>query len=198
MAHYGYHPLRMHPPDGQTSIYSYMAEPQSFTVRALPATGLDGAFRVHLSPESLERMGLKVGELCQITGEKESSGYGIAWRATDKMGNSPKLRPAKMTDTLRAAFGFKEGSQVSIKKTAASLIHADNIVLTDVTPSEYGNPANVEDGNWKMRTYGVLAEIEAIAAGATFDVTAKKRLKKRFYVDHVRILIPDPCDPRRW
>ncbi|KAK4542577.1 hypothetical protein LTR36_006625 [Oleoguttula mirabilis] len=75
------------------------------------------------------------------------------------MGNSPKLRPAKMTDTLRTAFGFKEGSHVTISKTTAHILHADRITLTDVTPSDY--------------------------VGTTFDVSAKKGLRKRFYVEHI-------------
>ncbi|TKA59754.1 hypothetical protein B0A55_11952, partial [Friedmanniomyces simplex] len=179
-----FHPLRMHPPNGRSSQQSFMADPSSFVVRLLPSTGLEGAFRVHLSPESLEKLDLKVGELCQISGES-GNGYGIAWRATDKMGNSPKLRPAKMTDTLRAAFGFKEGSHVTITKTTATVVHADKVTLTDVTPSDYGNPVDGEDGRWRGRATYTLYESEAIAAGVTFDVSAKKRLKKRFYIDHV-------------
>ncbi|KAK1053734.1 AAA+-type ATPase [Friedmanniomyces endolithicus] len=180
-----FNPLRMHPPNGQNSHHSFMADPSSFVVRLLPSTGLEGAFRVHLSPESLERLDLKVGELCQMSGES-GKGYGIAWRATDKMGNSPRLRPAKMTDTLRAAFGFKEGSHVTIAKTTATIIHADKVTLADVTPSDYANPMDVEDGRWRGRATYTLLESEAIAAGATFDVSAKKRLKKRFYVEHVQ------------
>ncbi|KAK0286988.1 AAA+-type ATPase [Friedmanniomyces endolithicus] len=180
-----FNPLRMHPPNGQNSHHSFMTDPSSFVVRLLPSAGLEGAFRVHLSPESLERLDLKVGELCQMSGES-GNGYGIAWRATDKMGNSPRLRPAKMTDTLRAAFGFKEGSHVTITKTTASIVHADKVILTDVTPSDYANPLDVEDGRWRGRATYTLLESEAIATGATFDVSAKKRLKKRFYVDHVQ------------
>lgn len=107
------HPLRLNPPNEMMNrLHATMSPP--FVVRPLPlaGAGLDGAFRVHLSPESLDLLGLKVGELCQITGESGGIGYGIAWRATDKMGNSPKLRPAKMTDALRTAFGFKEGAHV--------------------------------------------------------------------------------------
>ncbi|KAK1002540.1 AAA+-type ATPase [Friedmanniomyces endolithicus] len=180
-----FNPLRMHPPNGQNSHHSFMADPSSFVVRLLPSSGLEGAFRVHLSPESLERLDLKVGELCQMSGES-GKGYGIAWRATDKMGNSPRLRPAKMTDTLRAAFVFKEGSHVTITKTTATIVHADKVTLTDVTPSDYANPPDVEDGRWRGRATYTLLESEAIATGATFDVSAKKRLKKRFYVEHVQ------------
>ncbi|KAK3068670.1 AAA+-type ATPase [Teratosphaeriaceae sp. CCFEE 6253] len=179
------HPLRMHPPDGRSSQFSYMADPQSFVVRLLPpATGLAGAFRVHLSPESLDRLNLATGELCHISGES-GDGYGIAWRAEDRMGNSPKLRPAKMTDTLRAALGVREGSQVNITKAAAALAPADKVVLLDVTPSNYAVENAPQDGKWRMRAIGLFAECEAIAVGATFDVMTKsKKLKKRLYVEH--------------
>ena len=40
-----------------------------FVVRPLQATNLDGAFRVHLSPDGLDKLGLRIGEICQITGE---------------------------------------------------------------------------------------------------------------------------------
>lgn len=155
----------------------------AFTIRLLPAVGLDGAFRVHLSVDSLESLKLTPGELCQISGD--TTGYGIAWRATDRMGTSPKHRPAKISETLRAAFGFKEGSQVTISRTNAKIVHADKVTITDITPSDYGNAAEQEDGNWQNRIIGFLTDIEAFATGTTFDLTAKRRLKKRFYIDHI-------------
>jgi len=164
------------------------ADTPPFVIRLLPSSGLDGAFRVHLPPDSLEKLGLQVGDLCQITGDNEGSlrsGYGIAWRATDRMGNSPKLRPAKMTDQLRTAFGLKEGSHVSIAKTSAQVVQAKKVSLSDVTPSDYGAAADFEDQDWDLRCHYLLANCEAVAAGITFDVTAKKGLRKRFFVDHV-------------
>lgn len=69
------HPLRLNPPNEKNSLHM-MSPP--FVVRPLPGAGLDGAFRVHLSPESLDHLGLKVGELCQITGENGGIGYGAS------------------------------------------------------------------------------------------------------------------------
>ncbi|KAK5129701.1 hypothetical protein LTR08_002945 [Meristemomyces frigidus] len=156
-----------------------------FVVRPLPSSGLDGAFRVHLAPESLELLGLKVGDLCQISGDKGGIGYGIAWRALDKMGNSPKIRPAKMTQTLRKAYDFEDGSHVTISRTTAQLQHAEQVVLTDVTPSDYGSAAELENNKWRTCCAYLLVYSDAVAACTIFDVSAKKGLRKRFYVEHV-------------
>lgn len=72
-----------------------------FVVRPLQSGSLEGAFRVHLSPESLERLKLKVGEICQITCENGNTGYGIAWRATDK-GRHLTSSPVKFQLTICA------------------------------------------------------------------------------------------------
>lgn len=180
------HPLRLNPPDRGLS-FAHMSGNVAFVVRSLPSSVLDGAFRVHLSPDALEKAGLKLGDLCLITGENGSSGYGIAWRAMDKMGNSPKVPPVKMTDIFRNAFGFKEGSHVTIAKSAAKIQRANVVTLTDVTPSDYGNAAELDGyGRWRNKCVCTLSDAEAIAVGMTFDVTAKKGLKKRFYVEHIQ------------
>jgi len=61
------HPLRLNPPDERCS--SMADDNLLFVVRPLQATNLDGAFRVHLSPDGLDKLGLRIGEICQITGE---------------------------------------------------------------------------------------------------------------------------------
>jgi len=102
------------------------------------------------------------------------------------MGNSPKLRPVKMSDTLRTAFGFKEGSHVTISKSISQLSHARKVTLTDVTPSDYGSAAEADTYNkWRTKCASLLADAEAFAVGTTFDVSARKGLRKRFYVEHV-------------
>ncbi|KAK3673053.1 AAA+-type ATPase [Recurvomyces mirabilis] len=176
----------MNPPNGRLSIH--MAnDPTSFVIRPLPGAGLDGAFRFHLSPDSLDRLGLQSGvDVCQITGEKGGTGYGIAWRATDKMGTSPKLRPVKLTSTAQAAFGFQEGSHVAISKSAASIMPAASLTLTDITPPDWRTPDDTDDLAWLKRADSYLTDCEAIAAGTTFDLSAKKKLRRRFYVDHVQ------------
>ncbi|EMC92580.1 hypothetical protein BAUCODRAFT_114322 [Baudoinia panamericana UAMH 10762] len=165
----------------------------SFVVRTLlPAGSLEGAFRVHLTPDSLDKLDLKVGEICHVDGENGSIGYGIAWRATDKMGTAPKLKPAKMTDTMRTAFGFKEGSHVSISKTKQQIAPATRIILSDVTPTEYANDPTDDDDRWGVRAHFLLSECEAIAVGTTFDVSAKRARRKRFFIDHIECpTVPD-------
>ncbi|KAK5738418.1 AAA+-type ATPase [Elasticomyces elasticus] len=192
MATMSYNPLRMHPPDGagsgRNSQQLYMADPTSFVVRTLqPITNsLEGAFRVHLTQDSLSALGLNTGDLCLIT-TGSTTGLGIAWRATDKMGNSPKHRPAKMTETLRGAFGISDGAQVTIgrAKTGTKILLAERVVLTDVTPSDSGYATGLEDDKWLGRATTTLHECEAVALGTTFDVKSKRQLKKRFFVDHI-------------
>jgi AAA family ATPase len=184
-----------------------------FVVRPLTATGLDGAFRVHIAPEALDKIGLKVGDICQITDEDGSSGFGIAWRAADRMGTSPKVPPAKMSDALRETFGFKQGTQITISKCDKKITRAQTVSLTDVTPSDYDG---TDDGNWVGRSRSLLSKFclvyicsflryisrlampslsykltvilvncDAFSVGTTFDVAAKKGLKKRFFVEHI-------------
>lgn len=103
---------------------------------------------MHVLPDHLEAAGLTHGELCEIVAADQAGsalGYGIAWRATDRMGSAPKLRPVKMSDVLRNAFGIKEGSQVILARTKARKLRADKIALTDVTPTDYSNSPNEED-----------------------------------------------------
>lgn len=140
------------------------AKGMQFVVRAVqsPAT-IDGAFRVHVLPEHLEQVGLNHGQLCEITSSEDPAtpvGYGLAWRATDRMGTNPKVRPAKTSNTLLNAFSIKEGSHINLARTTASIVKADKIVLTDITPLEYSSDvkAELEDNKWKIRCHFLLGK----------------------------------------
>lgn len=163
-----------------------MVDATSFVVRPLPAAGLDGAFRVHLSQESLDRLGLRLGDICQINGEGVS-GFGFAWRATEKMGNSPKVRPVKMTDTLREAFRFKEGSHVTVERSPALPVYASKVVLSDMTSDDQTIDVDADDRLWVQRAQILLSEVEAFATGTTFDVQSRRRLRKRLHVEQVYV-----------
>lgn len=179
-----------------------------FVVRNMPAaTGLDGAFRIHLPPESLPAASLTFNEPCQIVDESgKPIGAGIAWRAADKMGAAPKSKPARMSETLREAFGIKEGSLVTLRPGNSPILLAEALVLTDVTPDELvaGHEKEMRDEKWQTRarsTLGMALNVrfpkqqsltdtisvsaEAVASGITFDVVAKKGIKKRFVVERV-------------
>lgn len=119
-----------------------------FVVRPLTVNGLEGAFRVHIAPEALDKIGLKVGDLCHIADEDGSTGLGIAWRAADRMGTSPKVPPAKMSVTLCETFGFKQGTQITISGCDKKITRAQTVTLTDVTPSDYDG---TDDRNWVTR-----------------------------------------------
>lgn len=147
---------------------------------------------MHVSQDHLEAIGVNVGQLCEITADKDGStilGYGIAWRALDKMGNTPKLRPARMTDVLRNAFGIQEGSHVYLGPAKRnSILRADKVVLTDVTPRDYSkniDPAEIEDDGWLTRCKWTLLNCEAFASGQTFEISLNKRIKKRFCIENV-------------
>ncbi|UJO19671.1 ATPase family protein [Fulvia fulva] len=152
-------------------------------VRLTQSKGLEGAFRVQVLPESLQQAGLTTGDLCEISNEEGTTGYGIAWRADDKI-NRPKNRPAKITEIFQSAFGFEEGSKVTISRTTSQIHRADRIVLSDVSPQEYISSNEADDGLWQARVIGLFAACEGIAPGITFDVT-KRKSKKRFFVESV-------------
>ncbi|SMQ47660.1 unnamed protein product [Zymoseptoria tritici ST99CH_1A5] len=154
-------------------------------VRLLPSNGLEGAFRVHVQPESLDQASLKLGEVCEIVAEDGCLGYGIAWRADDRMGNRPKNRPIKMTETIRTAFGFQEGSRVTIARTDIQIWPADRIVLTDITPKEYLKTEAEDDKSWSLRIGGVLVNCEVLTSGIEFDVVGRRKAKKRFYIENI-------------
>ena len=135
-----------------------------FAVRGLPSSTLDGAFRVHLLPEHLDQLRLKVGDPCQLEDpDGNLLGHGISWRAAEKMGSAPKARPAKMTDRLRNAYGIKEGSQISITATNSRIEHAGKVTLTDVTPAEYilTNEGDQRVGNWLCNCAFTLSRLRS-------------------------------------
>ena len=99
-----------------------------FVVRRLPAAGLDGAFRIHINPDFLDQVGLSIGDICEVLDENSDSvGHGIAWRATERMGTNPKVRPVKMTEAMMGSFGIKEGSHIKLSKTDVKVIHAEKV-----------------------------------------------------------------------
>ena len=135
-----------------------MADAPSFTVRPLlPSSALDGAFRVHISPKDLELLGLKAGDICRLSSPDGTTGVGIAWRSTDQNAK-PQVHPVKLTDTLRDAFGFKLGNQLTIQKTNSKISHADRVVVIDVTESDSFDSAK-DDNNWKLRCVYTLGTL---------------------------------------
>ncbi|KAF2208118.1 hypothetical protein CERZMDRAFT_114831 [Cercospora zeae-maydis SCOH1-5] len=132
-------------------------------VRLQQSKGLQDAFRVHVLPESLSDAGLRLNDICQITSEDGlTTGYGIAWRAEDKMGSRPKTRPAKMTETFRDLYDFKDGSKVKISRADTKLYPADRIVLYDVTPEGHNRPDVVDETNWEWRIGTLFGMVEQI------------------------------------
>ncbi|USW55696.1 Putative AAA+ ATPase domain, ATPase, AAA-type, core, AAA ATPase, AAA+ lid domain-containing protein [Septoria linicola] len=156
-------------------------------VRLQQSKGLQDAFRVHILPESLTDAGLKLNDLCQITSEDGmTTGYGIAWRAEDKMGSRPKVRPAKMTETFRDLYDFKDGSKVKISRTDMKIFPADKIVLYDVTPEGHNKPDAVDEvTHWESRIRSLFEDSDAIAAGISFEVTGAKKYRRRFHVESI-------------
>lgn len=65
-----------------------------------PTSGLEGAFRVHVLPESLISAGLRVGDICEIACEDGTNGYGIAWRADDRYVTSHDAESTSVQITL--------------------------------------------------------------------------------------------------
>lgn len=134
-----------------------MGEAPVFTVRPLiPSTAaLEGAFRVHIPVKDLEILGLKAGELCKLkSADGNTTGVGIAWRSTEQNAK-PQVHPVKLTDTVRDAFGFKLGNQVTIQKSTSKIAHADRVVIVDVTDYDAIDAAK-DDNNWRIRCENML------------------------------------------
>lgn len=127
-----------------------MADIPNFVVRPLPpSTALDGAFRVHIPAKDLEPLGLKAGDLCQLSSADGLTGVGIAWRSVEQNAK-PQVHPVKLTDNLREAIGFKLGSQITISKTGGKIVHADRVIIVDVTDKSTLDAAK-NDNNWQLR-----------------------------------------------
>ncbi|KAI4729594.1 AAA-domain-containing protein [Aureobasidium sp. EXF-10728] len=155
-----------------------------FTVRPLPpTTSLDGAFRVHLTVKDLGLLGLQPNELCIVHSGDGSSVVGIAWRSLDTS-VKPQTHPVKLSEVMRDAFGIKLGSQITIEKINAKIVHADRVVVTDVSDREKLDLTK-DDENWKNRCAAALGNVEAITAGVAFEVSSRKGLRKRFLIQHI-------------
>lgn len=135
-----------------------MTDTQHAVVRLHPGTQLESAFRVHLMTESLAEANLKTGDICEISSDDGTIGYGIAWRADDRAGNRPKTRPAKMTETFKNAFGFLDGSRVTVSQTDAKVYPAERMVLSDVTPPEFNSSDDLDAGKWEIRVKNLFGK----------------------------------------
>jgi AAA family ATPase len=125
--------------------------------RLQSATTLDGAFRMHLPPDSLIQGGLKIGEVCSVHAEDGTNGYGIAWRAEDRMGNKPKKRPVKISEVAQNAFGFKEGVQVSLIPAKLKILPAKRVFLEAAACEEDSvGTQDLNDRLWRVRTHNLL------------------------------------------
>lgn len=125
------------------------------------ATGLDGAFRVQLAPDAIQQAGLVFNELCEITAEDgRLVGCGIVWRAAEKLGSAPKTKPVRLSETMRDAFGIKEGSVVSLAPHKAEILHADRVVLTDVTTDLQLAEQDKESKRWHGRCTAALCKLK--------------------------------------
>lgn len=126
---------------------------------------MDGAFRIHLAPEAIQHAGLTFNDPCEIVNDHGAVvGCGIVWRAADKMGASPKAKPARMSETMRDAFGIKEGSQVTLRPASTQITLAEKLTLTDVTSSNDLQPGSngLEDQRWHGRCTNALCTLEML------------------------------------
>lgn len=123
--------------------------------------GLDGAFRVHLPPEAIQHAGLAFNETCQVTAEDgRVVGCGIVWRAAEKLGSAPKTKPARLTETMREAFGIKEGSLVKLSPHPSEIMLAEKVVLTDVSTHPQAEERGAESQRWRGRCRNALCKLE--------------------------------------
>jgi len=134
-----------------------MEESISFTVRPLPrGATLDGAFRVQLATKDLDSLKLRPGDLCHLITADGTTGTGIAWRSTEP-NTKANAHPIKVTDTLRDAFNFKLGNQLTISKSSAQIYHAKRVIVTDVSDHDESDN-NKDDTNWSWRCGNILGK----------------------------------------
>lgn len=164
-------------------------------VRLQQSKGLQDAFRVHILPESLTDAGLKLNDLCQITSEDgTTTGYGIAWRAEDKMGSRPKVRPAKMSETFRDLYDFKDGSKVRISRTDMKLNAADKVILYDVTPEGHNKLDAIDETDWESRISCLFGEPSSSLQYSGNADMSQRTLTLSPLVFHSRLLEPGSFD----
>ena len=72
------------------------------------------------------------------------------------------------------------------------MVPAGKVTLVDVPPADFArdNQAVAQTDNWWWKCGNVLSDCEAFASGVTFDVTAKKGVKKRYFIEHVDSAVP--------
>ena len=80
-----------------------------------------------------------------------------------------------MTETLRDAYGIKEGTVVTLRRTDAKMIHAEKVTLRDFTQDQY----EPDDGKWRSRCIGALGKLIKLAStlsvtSLTFQSTARR------------------------
>lgn len=120
----------------------------SFTVRPLPSSAiLEGAFRVHIGSRDLEGLRLKPGDLCNLATQDGNIGTGIAWRSIEQ-NTKAQSHPVKLSDTIRDAFGFKLGNQMTISRASKPIAHVDRVTIIDVSDNDAVD-ASRDDGSWK-------------------------------------------------
>jgi AAA family ATPase len=147
-----------------------------------------GILRVHLPPESLPDLKVKLDDLVDIKTDDGTTRSAIAWRASDGLGKgNQKVKPVKMSDGAREAFNLREGTLITISKASNALSRAGKVVLRDVTPREYlEGVSDIEDGAWKVRCHCAMVNARAIATGLEFDVFRSKAIKKRFRIESIQ------------
>lgn len=129
----------------------------AFQVRNRQGAALD--FRIFIPVDHFDQGGFKLGELCEMTTADDTTvGYGLAWRDTDKM-TQPRVKAVKTTETLRHAYGIKEGDLINFNRTNARIVHAKSVTLRDCTRDESNN---VADSKWRIRCESALSKATAI------------------------------------
>ena len=123
-----------------------------------------GAFRLHLSPETLKSAELSIGDLCDIKDDEGVTlGVGIAWRAADsaRSGNAA-TKQISTSDALRNAYNIAEGSRVRVYKAQAGPSHAVKVTVRALTTPEHVDEQS-NDRRWKYRVAYALCNPSLIS-----------------------------------
>ncbi|KAF1987239.1 AAA-domain-containing protein [Aulographum hederae CBS 113979] len=165
-------------------------ESPKYKLRLLPnsPTTLEGAFRVHLPSNDLNKLGIRPDEPCLLKSDGRT-GIAIAWRSTL---NGPI---AQISTIAKDAYGFSLEDRITVSKCETQLRCAEKVVFRDVTEGLTANDHVSEDHLRFSVASHCFLNVDMIVAGGFVEVTPRKNLRKgrkrRFIVEAIEPVGPE-------
>ncbi|KAF2745095.1 AAA-domain-containing protein [Sporormia fimetaria CBS 119925] len=159
--------------------------------RNVPATTLEGVFRVHLAKKELEYLKLHQGDAVRLSTESGPRGVAIAWY--DPVAKPANKRFAKVTDLLRDKLRLSLNDKVFIEKAGDKWQPLVSVRIRSESAEVPDGYSSKED--FLFWTRQALALLDVIISDCTFDVQKRgpkgRSTRTRFTVESVEPT-PDP------